>query len=453
MSMRVAIAGGGLAGLTCAKYLVDAGCDVQLYEGMPFLGGRASTYRDPDGEWVEQGLHLFLGTYSEFKALLRSIGQAPDEVLCWMDEIRFQDPEGPQARFGINPFSNPVKTALSFLGQNDYLDPLDKISLLPLVAPALLDFDYLQREHDDKTVTDWWRRLGGTPNVLERYLRPFCRAIQFTDPDDFSAFNFLGWVHHTAYDLAHAYAGGYRGPRDETIFKPLASYLEQRGALLRTGVRLEGVDFDVARGRVAAFHLSDGNRITADAFVLALPAWSVAPILPPALREDPFFSKIASLPISPAISVQLWFDGSVIDSADYTLVARSIASVYQDQSTNAYPDPRGSRVSIIVSPADDWLDLDDAEILDEVLRVLEQVQPPVRGATLRKSVVLKHRSHLIRPLPGAMSQRPTQHTPVPNLFLAGDWTQQDYFGSQEGAVRSGKSCADTLLARWLDVSS
>lgn len=50
---RVAIAGGGLAGLTCAKVLADAGVPVTLVEAFPRLGGRASTFRDQDGDWIE----------------------------------------------------------------------------------------------------------------------------------------------------------------------------------------------------------------------------------------------------------------------------------------------------------------------------------------------------------------------------------------------------------------
>src|SRR4051794_41496939 len=83
MTKRIVIAGGGLAGLSCAKSLVDAGFEVSLFEGLPYLGGRASTYRDSDGDWIEQGLHIFLGTYSAFKALLDEIGCPPDEVLFW----------------------------------------------------------------------------------------------------------------------------------------------------------------------------------------------------------------------------------------------------------------------------------------------------------------------------------------------------------------------------------
>ena len=43
--------------------------------------------------------------------------------------------------------------------------------------------------------------------------------------------------------------------------------------------------------------------------------------------------------------------------------------------------------------------------------------------------------------------RPSQVTPLPNLFLAGSYTFQDYIDSMEGATKSGMLCADAILAR------
>jgi 15-cis-phytoene desaturase len=437
MAKRVAIAGGGLAGLSCAKSLVDAGFEVALFEGLPYLGGRASTYKDGDGDWVEQGLHIFLGTYSAFKALLDEIGRPPDEVLFWMDEICFQDPEGPEAVYGINPLHAPIKRLLSFLGQNRFLGPIDKLSLLPLTAHGVRSMEALRKEFDGKTVARWWADAGGTTDVLERFLRPFCRAIQFTDVEQFSAYNFLGWIHHVAYDLPHSLAGGYRGARDEIIFAPLGRYLTDHGAKIRTGIRLREILYAPEERRVQGFLLESGERVEADAYVAAVPAWVFCPLIPGPLRQDPFFAGIASLPVAPAISVQIWFDLRVVSTPDFTLVARSVAPVYQDQSTNAYPFAGGSRISVTISPADIYLSWTDAALVELTLAELARAQPEVRAARVVKSVVLKHAKHLIRPLPGAMSARPMQATPVPNLFLAGDWTQQDYFGSQEGAVRGG----------------
>ena len=61
--MRVAIAGAGLAGLACAKYLVDAGHQPIVYESRDVLGGLVAAWEDEDGDMYETGLHAFFGAY------------------------------------------------------------------------------------------------------------------------------------------------------------------------------------------------------------------------------------------------------------------------------------------------------------------------------------------------------------------------------------------------------
>jgi 15-cis-phytoene desaturase len=440
------IAGGGLAGLTCAKVLVDRGVQVEVLEGMPFLGGRASTFRDPEGEWIEQGLHLFLGVYSEFRKLLRDIGQPPGKTLFWHDHLVFEEPRGPRAVFGVNPLYAPLRTIAGVLGNNEYLGLRDKLALIPLLLPALRRMRAL-RGYDDRTVEELWAELSGSGAVLERILRPFCRAIQFTNASQFSAYNFLGWIHHTIYDLAHARLGGYEGARDETIFQPLARYLEARGAVIHTNTRVKEILFSLATGRVTGLVRHNGVPVMGDAYVAAIPPWLFAPLVPAPLRALAFFANIEALPVASAISVQLWFDRVVTETDDFHLVAKTVAAVYQDQAPRTYANPGGSRLSVIVAPADELLSWEAGAIVTHVLSVLGAANPSIAAANLTKAVVLKHPRHLVRPLPGAMTWRPTQVTPVPNLFLAGDWTQQDFFGSQEGAVRGGKACATEILAR------
>jgi rhodanese-related sulfurtransferase len=57
---KVAIIGGGLSGLACAKYLSDAGHEPVVYEARDVLGGKVSAWQDEDGDWIETGLHMYV---------------------------------------------------------------------------------------------------------------------------------------------------------------------------------------------------------------------------------------------------------------------------------------------------------------------------------------------------------------------------------------------------------
>ena len=72
--MRVAIVGAGLAGLTTAVDLADAGCEVQIFESRPFVGGKVGSWVDGDGNHVEMGLHVFFGCYYNLFELMNKVG-------------------------------------------------------------------------------------------------------------------------------------------------------------------------------------------------------------------------------------------------------------------------------------------------------------------------------------------------------------------------------------------
>ena len=72
-SASVAVIGGGLSGLACAKYLVDAGHTPTVYEGRKVLGGKVSAWQDADGDWIETGLHIFFGAYPNMMNLFEEL--------------------------------------------------------------------------------------------------------------------------------------------------------------------------------------------------------------------------------------------------------------------------------------------------------------------------------------------------------------------------------------------
>lgn len=85
----VAIIGGGLSGLACARYLVDAGHKPIVYEARDVLGGKVSAWQDKDGDWIETGLHIFFGAYPNMMNLFKELG-IEDRLQWKIHQVSFQ---------------------------------------------------------------------------------------------------------------------------------------------------------------------------------------------------------------------------------------------------------------------------------------------------------------------------------------------------------------------------
>jgi 15-cis-phytoene desaturase len=176
-------------------------------------------------------------------------------------------------------------------------------------------------------------------------------------------------------------------------------------------------------------------------------------LLPEPWKQLPYFSKLEGLRGVPVINIHLWFDRKLTD-IDHLLFSRSdLLSVYADMSNTCreYEDPDRSMLELVFAPAADWIARPDEEIVAATLGELERLFPQhftgENRATLRKARVVKTPLSVYKTVPGCQQLRPSQQTPIVNFFLAGDYTMQRYLASMEGAVLSGKLCAETVDRR------
>src|SRR5713101_8691755 len=102
-SKSVIVIGGGLAGLSAAVALAEAGWRVRLLEKRPHLGGRAASYVLPSGEHVDNCQHVTLGCCTNLEDFYRRVGAA--EKVQFFDHLVFAGPEGRRGemRAGILP--------------------------------------------------------------------------------------------------------------------------------------------------------------------------------------------------------------------------------------------------------------------------------------------------------------------------------------------------------------
>ena len=131
-SASVAVIGGGLSGLACAKYLVDAGHTPTVYEGRKVLGGKVSAWQDADGDWIETGLHIFFGAYPNMMNLFEEL-QIHDRLQWKQHRMAFAMRENPGTftNFEFTPgVPAPFGMALAILRNTEMLTWAEKIQMV-----------------------------------------------------------------------------------------------------------------------------------------------------------------------------------------------------------------------------------------------------------------------------------------------------------------------------------
>eukprot|EP00166_Cyanidium_caldarium_P001394 ctg_172.g90 len=156
---RVVIAGAGLAGLSCAKYLAEAGHVPLVLESRDVLGGKVAAWRDADGDWYETGLHVFFGAYPNTLQLFRELGI--EDRLQWKEHsmiFNMRARPGEYSRFDFPGFlPAPLNGIVAILGNNEMLSWEEKLRFAAGLLPAIIKGPAYVEECDRYTWTEWLR--------------------------------------------------------------------------------------------------------------------------------------------------------------------------------------------------------------------------------------------------------------------------------------------------------
>src|SRR5213593_474305 len=81
------------------------------------------------------------------------------------------------------------------------------------------------------------------------------------------------------------------------------------------------------------------------------------------------------------------------------------------------------------------------------IRARKSFFPAAAGAKLLRARIVTEHAATFSAVSRVDRWRPQQTSPIPNLFLAGDWTATGWPATMEGAVRSGYLAAEAILQR------
>ena len=455
--MRVAIAGGGLAGLACAKYLVDAGHTPIVLERRDVLGGLVAAWQDEDGDWYETGLHIFFGAYPNILQLFKELGI--EDRLQWKQHTMiFNQPEKPgtYSRFDFPDIPSPWNGLTAILRNNDMLTWAEKIQLGIGLVPAMLRGQSYAEDMDQYSWAEWCSQHGIPDSVQEHLFIAASKSLNFINPDEISTTVMFTAFYRFLQEQYGSRVAFLDGSPTERLCQPLVDYIVERGGEVRLNAPLKQIllnsDDTVQGFRLRGLDGAEDTDIQADAYVSAMSVDPLKVMLPEPWQDLAFFKRMQGLEGVPVINIHLWFDRKLTD-IDNLLFSRSpLLSVYADMSNTCreYANPDKSMLELVLAPAKDWINKSEEDILAATMKELKNLFPNHFGGDnpaqlLKHKIVITPRS-VYKAVPGMQQCRPSQTTPISNFFLAGSYTMQEYLGSMEGAVLSGKLAAQVIAA-------
>ncbi|MGB6821975.1 MAG: hydroxysqualene dehydroxylase HpnE [Candidatus Acidiferrales bacterium] len=445
----VIVIGGGLAGLSAATALADAGVRVQLLEKRPYLGGRATSYALPDGSHIDNCQHVTLGCCTNLADFYKRAGA--ESKIRHYDHLFFADKTGHVSSIYSSLLPSPFHMGISFLRFNA-LAYRDKRA----IAEGMLRIARAggkPADSDGATMLEWLHRNEQTEAAIARFWRVVLVSALNEELDRTDARYGIDVFWKAFLANRRGYVVGIPSVPLGELYSGCRQAVENRGGEVRTRATVRGIQF--ADGAFRSLLLDDGTEMRADACIAAVPHDVLLEILPEEMREQQAFANLRKLRTAPITGVHLWYDRKVLDKPFLTLLDHTVQwifnkSIFNKSVTNgalkSAGNESGQYLQLVISASYELVARTRQEIIDLCVKEVQEVLPLARDAQLRKATVVKEVHATFSPEVGSDAWRPTQETGIPGFFLAGDWTRTGWPATMEGAVRSGYLAAEALLS-------
>jgi squalene-associated FAD-dependent desaturase len=427
------VIGGGLAGLASAAALGQSGFQVDLFEARGFLGGRATSYPVPGdnsevghiSEVIDNCQHVLLRCCVNLMDFYRRLGVA--DRIQFHKRYYFVEPGGRTSTLQAGALPAPLHFTGSFR-KLDFLGLSDKIG----IARALwaIRSEHGRRQDLDRiSMLDWLREKRQTETAIRRFWNQVLVSAVNEDLGRMAASHGFQvfWLGFLA--RGNTYEMGIPAVPLGDLYGPEAwKRIGNVRLHLRQPVERVTVEDGAIRGVMA-----EGEQRMADYYISAVPFERVSALIPELdLNLDGFEH-------SPITGIHLWFDRPVTTLPHATLLDRTIQWMFNKSE--------GRYIQLVVSASRSLETMPRADVIALALRELADFFPAARDAKLEKSHVVKEIRATFSAAPGLESRRPLSRTPIPNLFLAGDWTRSGWPATMEGAVRSGYLAAEAITGK------
>ena len=439
-NMRVAVVGGGLAGMTAAIRLADAGCAVTLLEAKPKLGGLTHSFRRGDLD-IDNGQHVFMRCCTAYRALLDRLGVTDKTRLQSRLDVPIHHVDGRTARLRRNNLPAPLHLGNSLL-RLPLLSPTDRLLALR-AALAIRTVDRDAPATDDRSFGEWLteqRQSARSREVLWDLVGVATMNAHASDASLAAA----AMVFQTGLltEAAAADLGWSLVPLQQLHGDAALAVLAEAGAEVRLRAKVEGLSRAGRGWRLVI----DGDSLDADCVVLATEHDRAERLLPDGSLDLPggWSEKLSA---SPIVNVHLVYDRPVMTEPFVAGVGTPVQWVFDRTSQSGLG--AGQYIALSLSAADELIGTAVGELREQFVPAVEQLLPAAADAELVDFFVTREPRATFLPAPGTARVRPSTVTRLPGLLLAGAYVATGWPATMESAVRSGDMAAAAALAHRL----
>lgn len=447
MNRRIAIIGGGLAGLAAAIRVAEAGDQPIVIESRKRLGGRATSFVDPrTGELLDNCQHVVMGCCTNLLDLYARL-----EVLDRIDWHRTLY----WGADGLDEDDADVMSPCFLPAPAHFTGAFARMKLLTqgekhAVARALWRIIRLGigRRHawSDRSFAEFLKEQAQPPRTIERFWNVIIVSACNMDVERVCAAHALK-VFQEGF-LAHRFAAAMGLPNVPLVelYDPAEAMIQRAGGEIRLGLSAMAIAYDGSR---VTGVVTDEGVIEASAIVSTVPPDRLDKLASDVLkRADARLRALDRFSFSPILGVHLMFPQQVMKLPHLILPGAGVQWVF---NKGMLADGR-QHLHAVISAADAWMELPEAEIVERVCADLARFLPRSRGLAPSEYRSVKEKRATFAAGPGIDRLRPAasptpigaQGRGVSNLFLAGDWCDTGWPATMEGAVRSGYTAAAAL---------
>ncbi len=445
MKRRIVIVGGGIAGIAAAVRVAEAGCTPIVIETRKRLGGRATSFVDPrTDELLDNCQHVVMGCCTNLLDLYDRLGVL--ELIDWHRTFYWTDGGGRIDRMQAGKLPAP----LHLLGSMKRMTVLNRDERRA-VARCMFRIVRLGGVGRQK----WAGRTFDT--FLKEHAQPQSAVDRFWNVVVVSACN-LDVSCVDAAAALHVFQEGFLANKWSymmglpvvplvDLYDTANEIIAQHGGELLLSTSAKSIGFD---GRRVTGVVTGDGLIDASAVIAAVAPDRLAKLVSELLRKaDARLQSLEEYTFSPILGVHLKYTSSIMDVPHLTLVDAPNGTQWLFNKSYADLECTVQHIHAVVSAADEWMELDEAAIVERVADDIQHALPKSVGLRPIGARAVKEKRATFAATPAVQRLRPPCAPGfvglggggVENLFLAGDWCDTGWPATMEGAARSGYAAA------------